>query len=218
MAACVGDDQFPLKIRKYHTMTDTRMVGGKERPRVSGKGEAMLRVIYTNCHFRWAKMAPELTNNSEWQIPKYNKEDEETHAWWKTKWSDMHSGKVEGAGWKPGAFTAFNNHLKDITDFRKLEAKRGFQVYKYCKKLVREKHSVTEKTAAGKRKRNGKTPTTGKLRPWWILYSAPVSKVNMSYNSLCISIRQLWCLTTLRKWRKTIVSTARPPLVKPVQT
>ena len=75
MAACVGDDQFPLKIRKYHTMTDTRMVGDKERPRVSGKGEAMLRVIYTNCHFRWAKMAPELTNNSEWVIPKYNKED-----------------------------------------------------------------------------------------------------------------------------------------------
>ena len=53
VAACVGDDQFPLKIRKYHTMTDTRMVDGKERPRASGKGEAMLRVIYTNCHFRF---------------------------------------------------------------------------------------------------------------------------------------------------------------------
>ena len=199
-------------------MTDTRMVGGKERPRVSGKGEAMLRVIYTNCHFRWAKMAPELTNNSEWVIPKYNKEDYETHARWKTKWSDMHSGKVEGAGWKPGAFTALNQHVKDILAFRKMDSKRGFQMYNYCKKLVREKHNVTDKTATGKRKRNGKAPKEGELRPWWILYSVPVSKVNLSYNSLCISIPQFWSSTKLRKWTKTGVSTVRPPLVKPVQT
>ena len=218
VAACVGDCQFPLKIRKFHAMTDTRLVDGKEKPRVSVKGEAMLRVIYTNCHCRWEKMAPEAAKDSEWKIPQYSKEDEDTHKWWKTKWSDMHSGKVEGAGWKPGAFTALNQHVKDILAFRKMDSKRGFQMYNYCKKLVREKHNVTEKTATGKRKRNGKAPTEGELRPCWILYSVPVSKVNLSYNSLCISITQFWCLTKLRKWRKTGVSTVRPPLVKPVQT
>jgi hypothetical protein len=218
VAACVGDDQFPLKIRKYHTMVDTRMIDQKEKPRVSAKGEAMLRVIYTNCHFRWELMAPEVAKDSDWKIPQYNKEDEETHNWWKTKWSDMHSGKVEGAGWKPGAYTAFNQHLKAILDFRKMDSKRGFQMYKYCKKLVRERHNVTEKTAAGKRKRNGKAAKEGELRPWWIVYSVPVSKVNLSYNSLCMSIPQFWCLRTLRKRRKTGVSTVRPPLVKPVQT
>ena len=218
VAACVGDCQFPLKIRKYHTMIDTRMIDKKEKPRVSAKGEAMLRVIYTNCHDRWEIMAPKVAHDNDWKIPQYNKKDEETHKWWKTKWSDMHSGKVEGAGWKPGAFTAFNKHLKDISAFRKLESKRGFQMYKYCKKLVRRKYNITEKTATGKRKRNGKPDKEGELRPWWILYGVPVPKVNLSNNSLHVSIPQFWCSRQLTMWRTTGVSTVRPPLVKPVQT
>ena len=198
-------------------MTDTRLIKGKAKLRVSAKGEGMLRVIYTNCHPRWEIMAPEMANNTDWKCPPYNKEDFDTHKWWKTKWSDMHSGKVEGAGWKPGAFTALNQHVKAIVQLRKVDSKRGFQLYNYCKKLVREKYGVKEKKATGKRKRKGQVEKEGELRPWWILYSVPVSKVNMSYNSLCASIPQLWCLTQLRKWTTTIVSTVRPPRVKTVQ-
>ena len=178
ISASVGHSQWPLKDRKFHSMVDTREIGGKQRPRVSSKGEAMTRVIYTNCHERWVLVVPEMAQNKDWKITPYSKHDEETHRWWKTKWSDMHSGKVEGAGWKPGAFTAFNSHLREIIALRELDSKRGWKLYKYCKKLVREKHGVKEKVATNKRKRKGQAPTESKLGPWWTSYRAPLSKVN----------------------------------------
>lgn len=180
----------------------------------------MTRVIYTNCHERWVLVVPEMAQNKDWKITPYSKHDEETHRWWKTKWSDMHSGKVEGAGWKPGAFTAFNSHLREIIALRELDSKRGWKLYKYCKKLVREKHGVKEKVATNKRKRKGQAPTESKLGPWWTSYRAPLSKVNTSNNYICALIQQSWSSRRLTRWRKTGVSTvtAWERLVRTSQT
>ena len=124
----------------------------------------------------------------------------------------MHIRKVEGAGWKPGAFTAFNSHLKDILALRGADSKRGWKLYKYCKKLVRKKHGAKEKEATGKQKRKGQAPKESKLGPWWTSYRVPLSNVNTSNNYLYALIPQSWSLRRLTTRRTTGVSTCEGSL------
>ena len=170
--ACVGEDQWPLEVAKVYTMVSYRDENDKDKGRrVTAKGEATLRVIYANCKEKWDKILPIRKDKPGWTVPLYNKDDSTTHDYWKTKWSDMHSGKTTDGGWDPAAFAAFNAHLKDIVAFRKKDAKRGFKVYKKMLKWIRDKHKVAEKEAlqSRKRKRKGTQEKVGKTMALFVL-------------------------------------------------
>ena len=168
MSAMVGNAYWGAEDKKYHHMLDKMDVGGKMVARCPAKSEAMGRVIYSNCHEKWEIIILQMAHDSDWRVPTYSKNDSDTHKWHKTKWSEAHSGKVEGAGWQPGAYTAFNEAVKDIINFRAEDKKQGFKMIKFCKKVVRAKYKVVEKVATGKRKRKSDKPEKErKLRPWW---------------------------------------------------
>jgi hypothetical protein len=134
-------------------MLDLLEVLGKMVAYVSAESEGFGRVIYSNSYERWCIIIPEMAADSDWRMPKYSKSNTETHKWHKTKWTDPHSGKVEGAGWRPGAFTAFNTAVKDIVKFRKADKAKGYKIVRKCKKLVQDKHGVNKNANLGKRKR-----------------------------------------------------------------
>jgi hypothetical protein len=160
---CVGHDQWEPNIKKFHTMVSTITINEKPKPRVTAKGEGMARTIYANCIKKWNLVVAKQLANSEWKIPKYKKLEVDTHQYYNTLWSDCKSGKVEMGGWRPEAFTAFNEYTADILKFRKADHMAKWKMYKFAKKILRAKHGETGSKYTGKRKRKTSgEPTEGK--------------------------------------------------------
>ena len=77
--------------------------------------------------------------------------------------SDNSSGKVKREGWKPEAFTVFNEYTQTIVDFRKADHKAKWKMYyKLAKRILCKKHNVTARSYTGKRKQKSSSEDTAR--------------------------------------------------------
>ena len=157
---CVGNDQWGKNTRRYNMMVSPVLINGKAKPIVTAKGEAMCWTIYSNCYKKWVHICREIRADPTWKIPKFKRNNESTHQYYDTRWSDNCSGKVTRGGWKPEAFTVFNAYTKDISAFRLEDHRAGWKKYRFAKNLLRKEHNVTATKYTGKRKRKSSPEAT----------------------------------------------------------
>ena len=204
MRACAGEHDWSTDILRQRTMVEPRKKDGK--PQVPASAEAICRVIFCNCQPKWDIIVPKQSEDREWKVPKFNKHDQDTWQWWKTKWSDMHSGKVENAGWKPAAFTAYNQHLQAIIKFRKEDSARGWKVYKKCLKWIQTKNQVNKKDNTGSKKRKRAEEAQEARKLFLFLPLLPQRRLLMCPNCFCF---QLLFIMTLWKSKRSTAFTVR---------
>jgi hypothetical protein len=145
LPAAVGDLTFGKTLRYYKKQTDTIELGGKMRVLVERQQEAYGWLVLENCYDKWCECVPKQAADPKWKVPAYNKDDESTHPFHQTKYSDPRGGQK--AGWKPQARKALKLYCDQIKGLRDKDkkAKKGTSVYQKCLDLLREHHEITEK-------------------------------------------------------------------------
>ena len=153
----VGLDHYGPTIRQYKMPIAQVMINGKRKPFVTVKSEAFGRVMFANCRPKWMIIIPLKLQDEDWVIPAYSKDDNSTHPYHNTEWSNSRSGQVKGGGWEPGAYVASNKYIESIKGFRKEDHGKKWIMNKMILKGIRTEHKVTAKDHSKKRKR-GKAP------------------------------------------------------------
>jgi hypothetical protein len=155
LPAMVGFDQYGPNIRRFKMIIDVVKVDGKKKPRVTIKSEAFGWVTWENCYEKWRNIIPKKLDDFEWTAPAYDKDDEATHKWHVTKWSDCRSGQVPGGGWAPESFKKLNAHVKTILAFRKADHDDTpkWKMCEFALAEIRKKHEITAAEHSNKRRR-----------------------------------------------------------------
>ena len=126
-----------------------RMVPGFETTNLKGpmltvSCEAFGLVLVRNCWDKWVEIVPQKAKDHNWPIPKWNKDDKDTHKYYKTLWSDGRNGQKKGQGWSPEGYEALNQEMDKLTKFRAEQKKEKFAKYLAVLKLVRTTNEVPD--------------------------------------------------------------------------
>jgi len=163
---CGGCDHYGVTIRPYVLATEPKILPNGDtmkEPNVTVQGEAFGLVMLDNCRDKWIAIFQWRDINGYGQgvnLPKYNKDNEDTHKLYDCKWSDNKVGK--GTGWKPAAGRALKEYCKFIDNIRRKDAKEDNVRYELGKQLLREHHEVTAENYSKKRKRKAVKITSNK--------------------------------------------------------
>jgi len=152
----VGVENYGPTVRYWKLPINAMDVNGEKKPICSRQGEAMGLLVYHNCLPKWEHIVPEKAKDCDWKAPDYDKEDERTHKWHVTEWSDGKSGQVPGGGWKPDAYVEFNNYNKHVRKFRKDDKANKWAKLKEGLRLIRAANEITSSKYTKKRNRSGK--------------------------------------------------------------
>ena len=155
---------FRDSIRHFQLPSDKVPVEGKlaqkedpEIQNVTKESEAFGYVMYQNCYTKWSHIIPKKVEDADWEMPPHKREDESTHKYHQTEWSDGRNGQMKGQGWSPLAYVAMNDANRMIRDFRREDGKNGCAIMKKALNLVKETIGIpleqTEPDCSKKRKR-----------------------------------------------------------------
>lgn len=154
-----GHENWGPTIRYWHKLTDTRKIGTQDKILVTVQSEAFAWLILDNCFNKWKVITKHREDDSSKKIPDYNEKDTSTHKFYDTKWSDQHSGAIEGGGWQAGAYPVFNTYMKLVHAFRKKDEKAGYELQDLVKAWLRDLHSINSPEYS-KKKKQKKNDTT----------------------------------------------------------
>ena len=142
----VGLEFWGPNVRPFRLMTDKFDVpgdpSGKKKVLVTITSEAFALVIFANCRDKWVADFKLKAGNKRAKIPKFNKDDPETHKY-QNKWSSSRTGQVQGGGWDYEALQYLNKSIAAIQTWRKAEAERGNATYKLGQDLIRKAQELT---------------------------------------------------------------------------
>ena len=142
----VGLEFWGPNVRPFRLMTDKFDVpgdpSGKKKVLVTITSEAFALVIFANCRDKWVADFKLKAGNKRAKIPKFNKDDPETHKY-QNKWSSSRTGQVQGGGWDYEALQYLNKSIAAIQTWRKAEAERGNDTYKLGQDLIRKAQELT---------------------------------------------------------------------------
>ena len=158
LVACVGQTLYNNTNRFYLLMSSPVVLPNEEDrvPMVPVEAEAFGWLMLENCLEKWMIIVPTKAKNPNWKIPQYSKNDESTHKYYKTKWTDAKTGKDQGGGWDPASYRVLASYMTTIQNMREADKKNGHPIQKMCLSLLQEKYGVTEKPPAKKRRRGDK--------------------------------------------------------------
>jgi hypothetical protein len=155
LVKAAGYEHYGPTVRPYKMAVNTKVVDGKRVNYVTKESEAYARLMFENCRDKWMHITKQKLKNPKWVIPTLNKDDDSTHKYHTTKYSDKSCGQVKGGGWSPEAFAALTKHIKDVKAFREQDKVDGWKIHKLCKELIRVEMDITDdKFLDNKRKRN----------------------------------------------------------------
>ena len=155
LQAAAGHDMFGPNIRRYKTVTEMVPVNGKRKPNVSASSEAFGILMLENCTPKWGHVIPKRIANGNWKVPQYKKDDESTHPYHNTVFSDRNAGQVTGGGWSGRGFEKLNEYQVHILAQRKADKKKKFAMAKFALHLIRDNYKITATEHTNKRKRRG---------------------------------------------------------------
>ena len=92
LPAAAGEGNYGATKRRYKMAIEKMEIRGKQRVLVESMTEAYGWLILDNCNSKWENFLKEFSKNSSFKIPKYNKDDESTHPFHVTKYSEAHAG------------------------------------------------------------------------------------------------------------------------------
>ena len=150
LPVAVGVDFYPKDL-VFHRMPiqPLTMVPGYEDSQMKGcmvtvSCEAFGLVLVQNCWDKWTHIVPQKAKDEKWPIPKWNKDDAETHKCHKTLWSDGRNGQKKGHGWTPDGYKALNDAMDALSEFRAAQKKDKWSQFKAVRKLVRKANNIAE--------------------------------------------------------------------------
>lgn len=161
-----GQEYWGPHIRPFHLMTDKvdveGDVSGKKKVLVTVTSEAFGILVYANCRDKWIADFTLKDGDRKAKIPKYDKDNKETHKH-QNKWSSSRTGQIQGGGWSKEALKYFNTLIEKIKNFRIEEEEGGNLGFEYGKQLIRVANSVetgneSDSSSGKKRKRSGGKP------------------------------------------------------------
>ena len=148
LPAAAGVEFYPKELVNYRMpIHPLKMVPGFEKTDLKGtmvtlSSEAFGLVLVKNCWDKWTEIVPEKARDDKWPIPKWNKEDDTTHKYHCTLWSDGRNGQKKGQGWTPEGYEALNKAMEDMQKFRTQQKTAKWAQYKAVLKLVRTKNEI----------------------------------------------------------------------------
>ena len=156
-----GAQNYKEDHRNYRMPVQLITIPGevKKGAHVSKENEAFGRLAIRNCYEKWSHVLPEKVKDCDWPIPKYDKDNAETHKYHLTKWSDGRNGQIEGAGWEPEAYDVLNATISGIKKFRGEDKANGWVIHKRALDTLKTSKGIAleEKRPSKKRRRGGKT-------------------------------------------------------------
>ena len=157
--ACAGKENFKSECRHYRMPVQQMKVAGTaiKGAHVTKESEALGLVIVANCYQKWTYLVPQKAKDDRWTIPAHNKDDEETHKYHTTRWSDGRNGQVKGSGWAPEAYEELNNAILEVKKFRAEDKKENWKQHRAVLALVQEKHGIEKGTKEPTKKRKRKS-------------------------------------------------------------
>jgi hypothetical protein len=160
--AAAGALHFGEKTRCYKTLVDVGPIGpnNEEKVLVPIMSEAFGLLCFENCREKWiATFEFKKAYGEKAKIPTGKKNPESAR--FKAKYSDSCDGQVKGGGWKPEAYTKFQEYIDLIKGLRAEDQAIAWTKHQYALSLVRNKHKVTldSPQSAGKRRRKSLVAT-----------------------------------------------------------
>ena len=83
---------FVMPIQPY------KLKGEGKVPHITQESEAFGLLTIKNAYKKWEAVIPKKIEDSDWVVPKYDKDDVSTHRYHDTLWSDGRNGQVKGGG------------------------------------------------------------------------------------------------------------------------
>ena len=161
LPAAAGATSFPEEHRHYKLPSMPLKI--KDQPDLKGGAvtkecEAFAKLVARNCYKKWGFIIPEKLEDSDWELPKWDKDDEKTHKYHETLWSDGRNGQKKGQGWSAEAYEEMNKEVEKVKLFRAADKKDGWKTLKSALALVKTMNGIDLAATAPnkKRKRKGK--------------------------------------------------------------
>ena len=151
LPAAVGELSFGKQQRYYKKQIDTFELEGKHRHLVERSSEAYGLLVFENCYEKWKAIMFEKSRNPGWKAPAYDKDNQETHKFHNTKYSDPRGGNA--CGWKPEARTALREYMEAIKQFRDHDRSQGWRTYQKCLDWLRAAKGITDEDPVPRRSR-----------------------------------------------------------------
>jgi hypothetical protein len=160
LPAAVGDMTFGKTLRYYKKQTDSTLVHGKQRVLVEAQQEAFGWLVLDNCHEKWQTIIPAIHVDPHFKVPKWNRDDPNTHAYHVTKYTDPRGG--QSAGWKAEARQTYQEYIDIIKARRQADKDKtdqGTTHYQDLLKWLRQARGITTDAPVPK-SRKRKRPKT----------------------------------------------------------
>ena len=136
-----------------------KIPGEGKVPYISQESEAFGLISIKNAYAKWEHILPKKCEDADWEAPKHDKDNADTHKCYDTLWSDGRNGQLKGGGWAPAAYDALTAYINKIKKFRQDDKAAKWATNKAFLTLVRAKHNITADKPDNKRRRQSKAAT-----------------------------------------------------------
>ena len=168
LPAAAGVEFYPKDLVNYRLpIQPLKMVPGFEKTQIKGpmltvSCEAFGLVLVRNCWDKWVEIVPQKAKDDKWPIPKFNKDDEDSHKYHKTLWSDGRNGQKKGQGWTPEGYEALNAQMDTLQKFRAQQKQARWAQLKAVLRLVRTANKIPDEEkdppSKGKKRKRSTDP------------------------------------------------------------
>jgi len=153
------------EIRYFNLITDTQLIGGKQKVNCTVTSEAFGLLNYENYRVVWERQIKyKKTYGKSVELPKAKvdtDEDGKTVDYYKPLWSNSTSGQVKYAGWDPAAYTHMVELQEWVQKFCDDDEKVDKKNQKYALTVIQEKNKKKIDKKKPKKKRACKEPPQG---------------------------------------------------------
>ena len=151
VSAVAGSSTYGEKQRRTETISSCKTQDKRQAVTVST--EALVMVMYENCHQKWLNMHDyKEVQKKSGNIPKYSSLKHELTKKWKAKYSDSCSGNSPYGGWSKEGIAKFNSYSKL---FRTLHQELSEEQHQVEEEAVARFAAVYEEERKRKRAENG---------------------------------------------------------------
>ena len=155
LKAAAGATEFPPEHHLYKL--PCQPLEGNTLASVTKESEAFGILVCLNCYKKWEHIVPQKVADKDWEIPKYNKDDADTHKFHDTEWSNGRNGQLKGEGWHSDAHLRLSELIKDVLAYRSAQKKENWAGQIACLRKVQELNGIdvgAKGPAKKKRKKN----------------------------------------------------------------
>ena len=135
--------------------TDTYILDGEEKMRISSAQFAFALLLLDNCEEKWPKIFKKKKEDPDWNVPRTKQDGALEYA---GKFSDSMAGQSVFGGWSEEGTKRMNELLDLVIAYHEKEEENGWDTYEYVtRELVKAKEAKDAVDGTTSKKRKKKT-------------------------------------------------------------